>query len=482
MTSKRQLFRLVRDVMTVKLIFSFDSEDFQTPASADAEKWWAETMTRHGIKACVCVVGELARTLRARGRQDVIQALAQHEIAYHSDRHSVHPIWAEYLSECGWDDGVERVMREEAQGIQDVRDIFGQHPSAWCVPGSSWGAQVAYAMTLMHIPFFCGAPFEAAPGRPLWFDNTLLLNYHIAFDRFFGVPHKERLTKMKESFLALCEKHNGGYLVMYTHPCRLVTAKAHDRVFFAGKKPPRAKWLPAPLWPKKMIAELQADFDAFLDFVVKQPNIEFTSYRQIYSDYRPSAEIWLAIDDIWKLCNTIGEKLDYLKLRNGYISPSEQFGVILWTLDYFDEHKKMPEAIPVRRLLGPKEAPPENIKSGGVSISAFLNACRIISQECIQSNAVPARIVLGQSIIGPNAFLQAGLRILSELRQNTNLSKAMPVHPVSEYPAIIEREDFRTYTIKDWPVFSPDFDESNVLQTIRLQAWTAKPACPRNRG
>ncbi|MFQ5762726.1 MAG: hypothetical protein ACE5PO_06800 [Candidatus Bathyarchaeia archaeon] len=138
--------------MSVKLIFSFDSEDYETPAADDAEKWWAEAMSRHGIKACTCVVGELARALRSRARRDVIEAMSKHEIAFHANMHSAHPTWAEYLDECGWDDGVERVMREESKGIRDVRDVFGQHPSAWCKPGSSWGPQVAYAMTLMDVP------------------------------------------------------------------------------------------------------------------------------------------------------------------------------------------------------------------------------------------------------------------------------------------------------------------------------------------
>lgn len=139
--------------MSVKLIFSFDSEDYETSAADDAEKWWAQAMSRHGIKACTCVVGELARALRYRGRNDVIAEMAKHEIAFHSDMHSAHPTWAEYLDECGWDDGVERVMREESKGIRDVRDIFGQHPSAWCKPGASWGPQGGRKLYLKLFPF-----------------------------------------------------------------------------------------------------------------------------------------------------------------------------------------------------------------------------------------------------------------------------------------------------------------------------------------
>jgi hypothetical protein len=67
----------------VPLIFSCDTEDYETPASDDAELLWARMFARHGIRACFCVVGEEARALRDRGRRDVLQALAGHEIASH---------------------------------------------------------------------------------------------------------------------------------------------------------------------------------------------------------------------------------------------------------------------------------------------------------------------------------------------------------------------------------------------------------------
>jgi len=122
--------------MAVRLIFSFDSEDYMTPAAAEAEKWWAEIMSKHGITACIAIVGELARTLQKRGRKDVLSAMSAHEIAYHSDFHSLPPTWAEILDECGWQDGIERILLTELKGISDVREAFGQHPSAWCKPGT----------------------------------------------------------------------------------------------------------------------------------------------------------------------------------------------------------------------------------------------------------------------------------------------------------------------------------------------------------
>ncbi|HIE29550.1 TPA: hypothetical protein EYP66_19950 [Candidatus Poribacteria bacterium] len=135
---------------------------------------------------------------------------------------------------------------------------------------------------------------------------------------------------------------------MYTHPCRLFTD-----TFRFGNNPPREKWSPAPLRPPEEIAEIQTDFDAFLQFVVKQPNIELTTYRELYSEYRPAAEMWLSR----------GEKLDHLKLDGDYISPAEQFGFIAWVLSWLDEHNELPKVIPVRRLPGPKEKFPLPIYS-----------------------------------------------------------------------------------------------------------------------
>ncbi|MGI8913197.1 MAG: hypothetical protein ACR2JY_05300 [Chloroflexota bacterium] len=50
--------------MAVDVIFSFDSEDFETPGADEGELWWADALSRHGMAGCFCVVGELARALQ----------------------------------------------------------------------------------------------------------------------------------------------------------------------------------------------------------------------------------------------------------------------------------------------------------------------------------------------------------------------------------------------------------------------------------
>ena len=44
-----------------------------------------------------------------------------------------------YLSNLGWDEGVAEFDRRERPGFDDVKRIFGEAPSCYGQPGSSWG-------------------------------------------------------------------------------------------------------------------------------------------------------------------------------------------------------------------------------------------------------------------------------------------------------------------------------------------------------
>ena len=88
----------------VYVILWFDTEDYILPASDDAALRVADWLSKEGVRATFKVVGEKARTLERRGRQDVIEALKKHEIGYHSNFHSTQPSPAMYLSTLGWDE------------------------------------------------------------------------------------------------------------------------------------------------------------------------------------------------------------------------------------------------------------------------------------------------------------------------------------------------------------------------------------------
>src|SRR5262249_1424139 len=122
----------------VYVVLWFDTEDYILPASDDAALRLATFLKGQGIRATFKVVGANARTVERRGRADVIAALKNHEIGYHSNYHSAQPSPAMYLNELGWSDGVREFDRREKPGFDDVQRIFGQAPSCYGQPGTSW--------------------------------------------------------------------------------------------------------------------------------------------------------------------------------------------------------------------------------------------------------------------------------------------------------------------------------------------------------
>jgi hypothetical protein len=138
----------------VYVVLWFDTEDYVDPIADDAALRIAQDLDRLGVRATFKVVGEKARTLEARGRRDVIRALAHHDIGYHAENHSIPPAPSVYLRDLDWLDGAAEFARREGRGVVDIRRIFGVTPSCYGQPGSSWGPQSYPALLRMRIPVY----------------------------------------------------------------------------------------------------------------------------------------------------------------------------------------------------------------------------------------------------------------------------------------------------------------------------------------
>lgn len=454
------------------LLFFFDSEDYETPASDEGEMWWAEALSRHRLTGCFNLVGEEARALRERGRRDVLTALARHEIGYHSNLHSAHPVHVELLEGKGWDEGVAAVLASEASGVAEVRALTGQHPATYCKPGSNWAPQVLAAMALLDIPVFCDAPFEWAPGHPLWYCNLLCVGAHTSFDRYFTADPADRPPRLRQDLLALAETRGpGDVLVMYTHPCRLITA-AFPSNFSAGRNPPRSAWKPAPVRPRAEIESLMADFDDFLGWVARESSLRVISYRDLARRSR-RRNLWLARDGLTALIQAAArdqEPLGTRQLAGEWLSPAEQFGVLLWAAAWQREHGSLPEAVPVRPLLGPDRlAAPTG--SGEIRTASLLDEARLANVTASSHGRIPAALRVDGRLLGPGALLTA---LAAALREP---SETIALRPTSELPALAARPDIAGLHFRGtWSILAPEFEAPGILQHARLQTWSARPA------
>src|SRR5262245_31625793 len=190
----------------VNVILWFDTEDYLLPASDDAALKVADFLTQEGIRATFKIVGEKARTLERRKRTDVIEALKKHEIGYHSNWHSTQPSPAMYLADLGWDEGVAEFDRRERPGLDDVKRIFGQAPSCYGQPGSSWGPQSFGAMRKWGMPVYLdGGVHVKLDGKPYYYCGILNL-YALEHTLRADLKKPGELGAAQERFLAARKK------------------------------------------------------------------------------------------------------------------------------------------------------------------------------------------------------------------------------------------------------------------------------------
>jgi hypothetical protein len=248
----------------VYVTFWFDTEDFILPQADDAAKRLAEMFTSRGVQGTFKVVGEKAKVLQERGRDDVILALSKNDIAYHSTFHSVHPTPAEYCRDLNWQEGVAEFTRREGVGLEIVRRVFGVNASCYGQPGSSWTPQSYAALHTFGIPLYLDETSQVnLNNRPFWYCgvlNILELGDCVMRTGWTDEEVKQACAKFDRVSQKLVQE-GGGIISIYYHPCEFVHQQFWDGVNFAhGANPPRSEW---KLPPTKSPAEQEQAFKAF---------------------------------------------------------------------------------------------------------------------------------------------------------------------------------------------------------------------------
>ncbi len=236
-------------------------------------------LTALGVKATFKVVGEKARVLEARGRTDVIEALRQHDIGYHSNLHSQQPTPAVYLQHAGWDDGIDEFLRREAQGARDVERIFGVPPICYGQPGSSWGPQAYPALRQMGIRMYLDEADHVGLGdQPFYYGGLLNVFRMRSNVTRMELSGGDSLEKGKAAFLntvaALRGRPDGTTISIYYHPNEWVHTEFWDAVNFSkGANPPRSAWKKPGVRPRAETERAFADFEEYIRFIQAQPGV-----------------------------------------------------------------------------------------------------------------------------------------------------------------------------------------------------------------
>jgi len=464
---------------SVYIVLWFDTEDYILPQSDDAAKRVAEVLSREGVRATFKVVGEKARTLARRGRRDVIEALAQQEIGYHSNTHSQHPTVAEYESRLDWEEGAAEFTRRERPGFEDARRIFGKAPTCYGQPGSSWAPQVFPALKSWGVKVYLDDALQVGlEGKPFWYGGLLNIFNIKAGSDLRPNDDWSNLDQAKANFKATYDQlsSSGGVVSIYFHPCEFIHREFWDAVNFAkGANPPRAAWQQPPM---KSAQEIERDFSylqGLVHYMNSFPRVRFITASEALGVMPDKAqEHKFSASEIGEIASQVSSEVSFQVRPDYALSASEVFELLN---DFVARavRKQPTEPLLLRGTpYGPGLSSAELTDSVQVPWSQFSRSVLDVAGFLEANGQIPNVVWLGSTPLPPESYLVA-------LAQTTRalLTTSAPPDSVALLPAHLAAARYvadDSPKLWDWPIFPQGFDAPQLMALAKLQAWTLKPA------
>jgi len=460
------------------VVVVFDVEDYISPESEgvdDIPLWLAETMHEVGVTGTFFIIGEKARSLEARGRQDVIDAMASHDIGSHTNYGSIHPTVTEILEWADWDEGVMAMLENESAGFDELERIFGVPVSSLARHGGSYGPQLIYALGQMGKGYVY-SPFRFPGKHATWFCNTL--NFHGDYGNFDDSYFKDELF---DPLLDSLEKNfandvEGLDVVSFfaCHPTKVRAEQFWDFNFYEGANPPSADSLKAPaLRPAESMETARKNFRRLMQFLKDQPNIQITTYSDLMERFSYQAE-YIGKKDIQR----VAEQVDLSKqvVYDEYYSPSEVLAALVESIHAYSEAGKLPGKLPRHSPLGPMSMPPENPGTSELSLEQVYGLAGEAGEFIRNKGHLPAQLMVDGKQVGTGSLLHLFSSVYLDI-ESGKPGEVYEVIPFDPYP--MQNEEAIVSEVegyKHWIVHKPDLDMSKLVEITRMQLWTLKPA------
>jgi len=466
-----------KDQPPVYVTFWFDTEDFILPQADDAAKRLAEMFTARGVQGTFKLVGEKAKVLQERGRDDVILALAKNDIAYHSTFHSVHPTPAEYTRDLSWQEGVSEFVRREGVGLEIVRRVFGVNASCYGQPGSSWTPQSYAALRTFGIPLYLDETSHVnLNNRPFWYCgvlNILELGDCVMRTGWTEDEVKQACAKFDRVSQKLVQE-GGGIISIYYHPCEFVHRQFWDGVNFSrGANPPRSEWkLPPTKSPEEQEQAFKA-FEAYLDHIAHHPGVRLVTARQIPSLYPDRVYASpLTRSDVRTIAEAFQKRLSYVDLGTRIVSAAEGLSALAQFVVKIDGDRR-PDQVGLEFAYGPASTPQRFVTEGTFRWEAIRQAAQELIDIIHQTKQLPTVAWVAGQPLRPEDFAAT----LAVVVASEHYSDGIPLQR-----AELEAKRFVANdgpNLWGWTIFPKDFNAPRMMELAKLQAWTIKPAVLR---
>jgi hypothetical protein len=438
----------------VYVMLWFDTEDYIEPAADDAALRIATDLDRLGVRATFKVVGEKARVLESRGRRDVIRALGQHDIGYHSNYHSIQPTPALYLRGMGWLDGAAEFERRERPGVADIQRIFGVTPSCYGQPGSSWAPQSYRALLRLGIPVYLDeAEHVGIEGQPFWFGGMLNV-FHMG--RYLIRPSLQQESQLPQTFEKFdraaeeLEARGGGVISTYFHPTEFVTSAFWDLNFAKGANPEPSDWKKPPRRTAEESERSYRILAHYVEHAKARASVRFITARELPLLYQSASVKGV---DRAEVARHMAGRQTFLVTEQNVLSAADMLQVLL--------------GMEPATVEGPVAKGETSYHESTVPRAALERAKTDAAGFIRTSRRLPTEVWIGSNKLSLADFA-------ATLASDDGTAGAVAIRKGNpEMEKYIATDATATFS---WPIHPDGFSAPELLDIARLQAWTLKPA------
>lgn len=435
-----------------KLIFSFDTEDFTSSKNADAIITEAEILRSEGIRGCFCMVGLLAKQLKAWGRGDVIDALSHHEIDLHTYGHTMHPMLNEYTDIADAHEAIAEVVRREGEAVRLIKDATGCERIYTAVPpGNQKSYAAMYAYADMGIPIYADTFCDTDDGRGVYYCNIYHMNYTYSMESDFFSDAVD-MDRLLDRFA------KKDHVVIYTHPHASLVSECWDILNY-DKENLREfdDFIEAKARSAREIENFYSNMREFVRRVKSDSRFRITTYSAVADELNAegSEERVITLADIPELRRQISENLYPVTLP-------ESFSLA----DIFQA---------CRALLCGEERYVAGKTYGFLSAPYAVSAPTSLSADDIRASAkaipaydfLPERISVGGVEVGPADWLRAALAVLDG-------EERAHLIPAEALPSLDALPRLKGLSFKGTWRHSDSFEDKYLSDRLRLQFWTMR--------
>lgn len=481
--------------------FKFDVEDTYYPHEIgidDIAGWTAEIMSEVGLPATLCVMGSKARTMKERGRDDVLKAMAKHDLISHQVDNS-HPTLVEILADKDWDEGIAAAAAYEDRVAEDFLFAYGREPVGLSRHNNQWGPQHVALAGKRNIPYM--GNLVGVPGfeQPCWYAGALCVGssiqgtaplgekpaeYGVAlngefggFDGIYGCDDafEKRLADMVP-YLDDCRAQ--GIQYVYVFGCHPVTVRARgflEHYTLAGGKDRTVEQLGFLYGVRDRAYEdiAKKNFRRYCEAVRDYPDLEVVSVTELANRYSTqTADI--TVDELYSYAKEVVAANRALLHRT--FSPAELVVGLAESLVAAGTDKPLPDAVERRNVLGPTDMPTVAFEVITITHERLLKACADTVEFVRQHGKLPGNLHVDNDRLGIGQLIVLAARAYAAQASHHRYA-VLDVPESPRYPDISHNLDSRLrLTHGENPRYDPEMSIEKLVRHAKLQTWSLKPA------